>query len=222
MPSRSVFFDFDGIIVDSNQLKFDAFFDILPADDERLHRAMDDVLFTHREKSRYEILERTFTACGVGKDDIDRTVEHYAKAYNDCIQRQILSRGLNPGVQELLKEISHDADLYIITGTPEEQVQETIDGLEIRNFFKGCYGSPRKKTDVINLILLENGYDRERACMVGDGESDMLAAQSCNIPFFGLANQFNKWQPGVISEREVIVDSLSDLFLKVSSNIRQI
>ena len=55
MEPKVIVFDFDGTLIDSNRLKYDAYFELFPKD--KLHsQAIETVLATKYEESRFSIL----------------------------------------------------------------------------------------------------------------------------------------------------------------------
>ena len=75
---------------------------------------------------------------------------------------------------------------YICTGTPEVEIIEILDRRNLTSFFKGIYGSPKTKTQIINLILAATGYKAEEGIFLGDAMTDYKAAKECGMPFIAI------------------------------------
>ena len=55
----------------------------------------------------------------------------------------------------------------------------------MNTFFKGVYGSPRTKIEIIKSLLIETYYSPTSLLFVGDAMTDYTAAKETNIPFVG-------------------------------------
>ena len=85
MGIQVIVFDFDGTLIDSNQLKYDAYFKLFPADDRHapIIRVVLSEIF---EQSRYVILEEILLRLAYRKDALLREkVKELAGFYNEIV-----------------------------------------------------------------------------------------------------------------------------------------
>lgn len=209
---RVIVFDFDGVIVDSNALKYDAFFKLFP--EAAAREAVKAVMAAIGDKTRFKILEQIFRRLGKPEREIQTLVDSHAARYNEIVQQEILKRGLMPGAAEALKDLSSRYALYINSSTPEFALKQALKNLNLDKFLKGSYGrasSENSKESNLKKIIAEERAGSEAVLMVGDSDIDYEAAENCGVRFIGIANDFNKWQdkpfpllPNLISIEKLI------------------
>jgi phosphoglycolate phosphatase-like HAD superfamily hydrolase len=183
--------DFDGVIVDSNRLKHEAFFRLFPAE---VAPIVDEVLAAAREQSRYEIIGRILTRAGGSADP--GTVASLAELYDRDVTAGVRAIGLPPGVRETLADLATRYQLYLNSSTPEDSLRRTVDDLGIGELFLDERGGPASKLDNLSSILAAAEAVGEEVVVVGDGESDLTAARACGCLFVGIRNDYNRWLPG--------------------------
>lgn len=204
---KVIIFDFDGVIVDSNTIKRNAFLQLFPKEDRHVQKIIHELVDFEPESSRYEKLQKTFTRMGKPAGEIPKLVEEYSRKYNTIIQKEITESGLMRGVKKTLSELCQNYSLYINTGTPRESIEQTIDTLGISHFFKGVYARPENKEENIHNILMKENALPKQAVVVGDGPSDLQSAQVTGCRFIGLRNDFNGWK----DENFVTISGLDEL-----------
>ncbi len=179
--AKVVVFDFDGTLVQSNQLKFDAYFKLFPRD-ERHGLAISKVLDGHFEETRYKILERILKELGE-TENIKQRVLELASGYNDMVLAGAKTCPQVGRAEEMLKSFSVKYDLYLSSTTPEEALREIISHRGWQGYFKEICGHPRDKTETLRRIMDENSIGPHELVVIGDGESDRASAENVGCPF---------------------------------------
>lgn len=191
---KIIVFDFDGVIVDSNKLKKEVWFNLFPESDTRAQKIVKNALYRRfGEETRFNILRRIFENFGTPLFTRELLVNHYADKYNDLVQQGIAEKGFKVGILETLDLLSKKYALYINSGTPQLALQESVSRLKIQNFFKGVYGRPPSKEENLKKIMNAERVKGEDVLVVGDNEEDRQSAESCDCHFIGVANEFNGW-----------------------------
>src|SRR3989338_7075205 len=134
---KVIVFDFDGVLVDSNRLKREAWFKLFAPEE-----VSDELIMDVLEKvkaTRYDILREIFMRLGKPEGEIESLVSQYAGRYNDIVQAGIFSMGLNPWAEEILSNLKPKFNLYLNSATSEE-VLAVGDGQDDLNAAKtlGC------------------------------------------------------------------------------------
>ncbi len=80
--------------------------------------------------------------------------------------------------------------MYVASGTPNDELLQVLDSRNLAHFFKGVYGAPPGKTELLRRIIKQEGVASSDTLMVGDSATDLNAAQSCGTRFFGIGAEF--------------------------------
>lgn len=191
---KVVAFDFDGVIVDSNRLKRDVWFSIfhptLGITEEEIQESLDRV-----RETRFDILRDIFLKKNIAAgESLERLVNEHADKFQTYVQNGMK---LMPRAKETLAVLSGQFPLYINSATPEEPLRESVRHLGISKHFKGVFGRPATKTEILNSILKLESAKPQELLFIGDGENDKDAAKSIGCPFIGVVNEFNEWDESV-------------------------
>jgi len=190
MTVKVIVFDFDGTLVDSNQLKYNAFFELFPSDS--LHKEIiTDVLDEFLEKSRYVILREILKRINrktINEDDLDYRVHASAKKYNDIVVDGAKRCKEKPGAKEVLESLSKRYNLYLSSTTPETSLKDIVKHRNWEGFFCDIFGYPNDKTSVLFDIIKRESINPGDLLVVGDGKSDIDSANSVKCDFFRISN----------------------------------
>lgn len=175
-----VVFDFDGVILDSADVKTEAFCDLY-AD----HGA--DVVAKVREHhlanlgiSRFKKFE--WIAANVLRADLTpESRERLSNRFTELALERVLAAPFIRGAREALSTLQ--VPLFVASGTPEEELKMIIERRGIASYFREVHGSPREKPDILRDLIARHGFATERVLFVGDGMSDYKAAKAVGVPF---------------------------------------
>ncbi|MBD3308023.1 HAD hydrolase-like protein, partial [candidate division KSB3 bacterium] len=176
-------FDFDGTLVQSNRLKYEAFFALFPRD-ERHGSLVRDVLADHLEESRYTILAEVLRRRGDPEAEIEQKVAKLAAAYNDLVVQGAKTCPECPGAEQTLRQLHGRYPLYLSSTTPETALREILRFRGWDRYFKAIFGYPRHKSGTLREIIRRECMRPEQVLVVGDGESDERSAQDVGCRFF--------------------------------------
>ena len=178
-----VVFDFDGTLVDSNEIKNRAYYSIFP-DDPVVVDVIAEVLTDSSAKSRYEIIaeiyERLASIDSVQLTSTDALVAEYSKHVLDA------TKNCQPFecTEELLLGLSRHYHLYLSSLTPLEPLGEIVRYKQLSKYFREIFGYPSKKEDTLRHLLKYHSVSQNELLVVGDGESDEESASSIGCSFF--------------------------------------
>ncbi len=191
---KTVVFDFDGVIVDSNRLKDEALFRLFEGNAKVPADIIADVL-ARNVGTRFDILRDIFVRAGVAEEKILELVDEGAGRLDVLAQDAIAKRGLAPGTAETLGGMAGKFCLYINSATPEPALHATVAALGIGHYFKGVHGMPpaRNKEENLQAILGREGIDPAEAVVIGDGIGDLRSARAVGTYFIAVASGFYDW-----------------------------
>lgn len=195
-----VVFDFDGVIIPSEEIKqngyrwmFSEFGEDVP--DEAIRAARDE--FSNARGNRFDIIRGILTRIGK-TDDLDESVRIYAERFGEIVKTRLEQFRIEPKVLGMLEMLSKKGPLYINSNTPDEPLNETLKHLGIEHLFKGVYGSSDGKTKTGNLrdIAERESATNTEMVFIGDGDGDRTAADEFGCEFIGVATESNGWGDG--------------------------
>jgi len=198
MTLKVIVFDFDGTLIDSNRLKYDAFFKLFP-DDAHHSRTVREVLAQIGEASRYEIIEKILTRLDDGQTVLQRDVNELAERYNAIVIDGAKRCSEMPGAEQTLKSLAAAYRLYVSSTTPENPLKEIICFRKWTAYFAGIFGYPNKKGATLRRILETENVDVKAVLVVGDGESDREAAREngCLFQHVDATFDFHNFQDAI-------------------------
>ena len=189
MGIHVIVFDFDGTLIESNRLKYDAYFSLFPADD-RHAAVIRSVLSRAFEQSRYLVLEEILRALGGREGSRADEVERLARRYNEIVVAGAKTCPEKAGAEAALKRLSPLYGLYVSSTTPEPALREIVRYRKWDGYFRRVFGFPRKKPDTLREIMQRENAASGQVLVVGDGESDRRSAMENRCPFVHVAPGF--------------------------------
>ncbi|ABV51078.1 Phosphatase [Prochlorococcus marinus str. MIT 9215] len=181
--SYSIFvFDFDGTLINSNNLKRDNFFEVCSR--YELDRGyLNQLLSSPQNYDRYTIFERF---CKYYK--IDESYLNLAKEYTSLCKRKIKECSKREGPEALLSELFlSKKKVFVNSATPEKDLIDLV-GLVFSYDFDGIFGRPNSKVKNLIRILDLTKTKPNEIIMIGDGIDDLEAANEIGCEFIGLKN----------------------------------
>lgn len=186
---QAIFWDFDGVILDSVSIR-----------DEGYRKVLTNYPHQHVEKlltfqeingglSRY-VKFRYFYEEILGKEISDEKVEKYADKYSDYMVQNLINPNLL--IEDTLKFIQANHKTYsmhIVSGSDQNELRYLCSKLQIDHYFKSINGSPTPKITLVNTVLTQYKYQRNRVVLIGDSINDYDAAYLNNIKFYGYNNR---------------------------------
>ncbi len=179
---KVVVFDFDGVLVESFDIKTVAFARLFEAEGESVvnsvveyHRANGGV--SRFDKFRYyyrEILKRELT---------EAYFKELCSRFSELVLEEVVKCPFVPGAIEFLNGFSHILPNYITSATPETELMEILMRRDMTGFFRKVFGAPTSKADAIATILEETGFSGHEVVYVGDALADYEAAESNGVHF---------------------------------------
>jgi phosphoglycolate phosphatase-like HAD superfamily hydrolase len=184
MKIKAIFYDFDGVIKDSTAVKSKAFYDLYrPFGKEISEKALQHHI-EHGGISRYEkfkLYHKKFLGIDLSPGDLEK----WAVQFSDLVKEKVVHSEYVNGAVECIswaKEIGLIQG--VISGTPNSEMIDIVNRLEITSNLDFIHGSPKKKTSWIEELLVQFNLNREEVIFIGDATTDYDAAIKTNVHFF--------------------------------------
>lgn len=202
-------FDCDGVILDSNKIKTNAFFKVA----EPYGFSAAEALVDHHKKygghSRYRKFEyflHDIVGVPVNQAELTKLLESYACEIRDGL----LTCEINPGLA-VLRTATAQSRWMVVSGGDQKELQEIFYRRNLSpNFEGGIFGSPDTK-EVILEREIRNSNIIQPALFLGDSRYDHEAASRVGIDFVFVSDwtEFSDWR---IYQQTTLFQSVPDLY----------
>jgi phosphoglycolate phosphatase len=188
---RGVVFDFDGTIVDSNEIKRRAFFEATAAWDPT-GAAVEAALADPDPGDRFDVLGRVARElAAAGAAPPGRSPEAFARVlareYGRICEDAIAVAEEIPGALAALTWLrARGVPRFVSSATPEVALEPVVARRGLRPLFDAVYGRPASKLEHLGRIAGRTGAAPGELLLVGDGEDDRRAARGFGCLFAGV------------------------------------
>lgn len=176
---RAAVFDFDGVVLESADIKTRAFSALFDGDERAVAYHL-----AHAGVSRYDKFRHiTVELLGAPYDEVEE--RRLGERFTGLVLEEVLRCPFVPGARELLERRSREARLFVASGTPQAELRDIVRARDLEPFFAGVFGTPDTKDVIAARILRDEGIAAHEALFVGDAMTDLLGARAAGMPFVG-------------------------------------
>lgn len=178
---RVLILDFDGVVVESNDIKTRAFERIFSRFPQYAEAAM---AFHHANVSvsRFAKFDHLAELMGRGSDvalKLDLAAEFSKHVFDGMITVPLV-----PGAEAFLQMAKGRLPLYLASVTPEPELKMILDKRGLAHWFHDAYGCPPwTKPDAIRYVLGKNNFRPGDALLIGDSSGDQRTASETGVQF---------------------------------------
>lgn len=178
----ALLFDFDGVLVDSVNIKEQAFGALYS---EHGNAIVKRVVEHHRSNGgvsrfdKFRHYHREFLGIEILADE----VENLNQKFSHLVTQSVINANEINGADNMLRVVQNKLPLHVISATPEAELEQIIIARKMRHYFKSVHGAPQKKVAHIIEIIKQHGY--QKPIMIGDALPDYEAAMEAEVDFLG-------------------------------------
>lgn len=185
MYYEAFFFDFDGVLADSVEVKTRAFARLFESyGPEVVARVVAHHRY-HGGMTRIEKFNHYYHEY-LGKSLSSKEMANLCKRFSELVVDEVVAAREIRGAREFLQRWCERLTCFVVSATPEDEIKEIIKRRGIDGYFKEILGAPTSKKKNLETLLAEYDLNPSRCCFFGDAESDYLAARSCGVDFYGV------------------------------------
>jgi phosphoglycolate phosphatase-like HAD superfamily hydrolase len=202
---RAIIFDFDGVVVESGEIKTQAFANLYREYGEEVMVEVAKYHVLNGGMSRYQKF-RYFQETLLEKPPLTAEEERQLdQRFSELVVEAVIASAPVPGAAELIQREAGRIPLFVASGTPETELNTIVVRRGLGSYFTAVRGSPTPKQKLIADILTTHRLLPERVLMIGDALIDYQSAMVNNVAFIG------RVRPGDQNPFPAHVDVLPDL-----------
>ena len=188
---KALLFDFDGVILDSAGIKTAAYRKLLERD---YPDKVDEFMEYHIKNagiSRYVKFQYFYEKIlGIKLTEVNK--KEIMHKFSKIVFNEILQASFIKGMPSFLEDNYKKLPLFVVSGTPTEEVNLIIKKRKLNIYFKEIHGSPKEKGEIIYDILKRYNWNPKEAIFFGDAESDLRASDKTGVIFIARLNFTSK------------------------------
>ena len=207
MKYKHIIFDFDGVLVESNSLRFEGFRQLFRTYPNDQVQRLVEYAMLNGGMSRYEKIKYFFEE--IRYETIpDASVQALSKQYTELVKQKVIDAESVKGSLGFLSNNYTNYDFAIVSGSDQQELREVCQARKIYQLFFKILGSPEKKEINLSRLLSEAGWEKGSCLFVGDSLNDLEAAQLNKIDFIARESGLVEWDSMV---NIVVIKDLTQL-----------
>ena len=179
---RAIVFDFDGVILESGDVKTEAFVELFAEHgaevQTRVRQHHLDNLGVSRFKKFAWIHEHVLRT-----PLSDAESKALGEKFSALALDRVLTSPFVLGAREALQSLVPRFPLFVASGTPQGELDMIVARRELGPLFREVHGTPLEKPEILRGIMERYCVAPREILFVGDGSSDHAAATATGVEF---------------------------------------
>lgn len=186
MNFDAIFFDWDGVITDSVNIKTEAFCEMFREFGIDVQEKVKNHHLANGGMSRFDKFKfyyKNFLGVDIDQDKVTALSNVFSKLVKEKIYTAAFIEG---AVETIKKEFIKGTKLFVVTGTPTEEIKEIARTRALDKYFSAFCGSPKKKAIWVAELMQKYELEKQKCLFIGDAIADYEAAKENGIAFLGI------------------------------------
>jgi phosphoglycolate phosphatase-like HAD superfamily hydrolase len=180
---RAIVFDFDGVILESADVKTDAFVELYADHGAEVVERVRDHHLANVGVSRFKkfawIAEHVF-----GRPLTDDESAALGRRFSDLALAKVLAAPFVPGAEAALAALgARGLPMFVASGTPHDELNMIVQHRGLQTWFQEVHGAPREKPEIVRDVVARHGLTADQVLFIGDGMTDYKAACAAGTAF---------------------------------------
>ena len=183
---KSFVFDCDGVLLNSNPLKTNAFYKSVlkwgsaPANELVKYHVQNGGISRYQKFNYF--IDSIVTKYPELSQNGDLTLDNLILRYEELLDKGLMSCEITPKLSEL-RNLTQESSWLIVSGGKQDELRDIFNRRDLIKFFDGgIYGSPSSKEEILGEQLQESNLILP-ALFLGDSKYDYYAARSAGLDF---------------------------------------
>ncbi len=178
---RAIFWDFDGVVKESVEVKNRAFYQLFRPFGDRVALRVCEHHIANGGMSRMDKMPLYLQ--WAGQAGSVSTIEAFCRRFGEMVLQSVVDASWVPGVESLLRTNPYRQTYFMVSATPQGELEEVLHKLDLTRCFSRIYGAPTRKKDGIQMALAWQGLEPSDCLMIGDALVDLEAAEANKVTF---------------------------------------
>lgn len=179
---KIVFWDFDGVIKESVEVKTNAFRELFRSFGDEVIEKVTIHHVNNGGMSRFKKIPIYPEFAGIKPSE--NLINEYCKQFAELVEDSVINSNWVPGVQQIICNSKKEGQHYVlVTATPQDEIERILFKLKIIGNFSNIFGAPVTKSDAINTSLKLYNVCARDSIMIGDSIADFEASQNTGSDF---------------------------------------
>jgi len=179
---RAVVFDFDGVVLESADVKTDAFVELFASHGDEIAARVKAHHLANLGISRFKKFAWIYEHL-LGRAITEDESRALGEQFTALALEKILIAPFVPGAGAALETLSRSHPLFVASGTPDDELKMIVARRGLDRFFREVHGTPREKPEILRDLMQRHGLAPEETLFIGDGASDHKAAAATAVEF---------------------------------------
>ena len=200
---KAIIFDFDGVILDSVNVKTKAFKLLYEEYGPEIQKKVVKYHLDHGGISRFEKF-KFYHKNFLNKEISENELSLMGSKFSSLVFEKVCSSNYISGALEFLNFSSKKYLTFICTGTPYDEIIKVLDYKKLDKYFDHVYGSPMTKTEIIKQIQDKYKISNKEILFIGDAITDYNASSETKVDFIGVKNNDTQFPKDVTEVNDLM------------------
>ena len=209
---KTIIFDCDGVILNSNRVKREAYFKVaLSHYGEEHATSLVQYLSKNTGNPREHFFNhflKNIVSKSISKKEVNQLVSEVSLEIYQGLMECEISQGLFD-----LRKNSPNLKWLVVSGGVEKELRDVFSKRSLFDLFDGgIYGGPKTKDEILRFLIQENNLEPP-ILYLGDSKFDFEAASRINIDFIFVSewSDFKEWRNFCKKNNILTITSLAEL-----------
>ena len=190
---KIIVFDFDGVLVDSVEVKTEAFAELYMRHGQQV---VEQVVQYHREHggvSRFDKF-RHFHTIFLGQTISKNQAQNLASQFSAIVMDKVVQAPSITGADDFLRYCqTQQLDCAVNSATPQDEIRLIVERRGLSKFFNYVLGSPATKSANLSKLIKLYQCSVDEMVFFGDADSDFHAAAEHGVEFVGIGSWMQQY-----------------------------
>ena len=202
---KAIMLDFDGVILESVDVKTEAFRELFSRYTDDTEPAIAYHL-ANNAMSRFPKFRYIWKEI-LGRHYDDSVRDELGREFSNIVADRVVKCPFVLGASDFLKKFYKKVPLYIASLVPLKELELIVSKKGVRHYFKNIYGfPPTTKTEAMDEVMKGRSIKPDEILYIGDSIQDLKAAKEKGVRFVARKNKdnFNDQSVPVFEDMEEI------------------